>query len=134
MQSACSEDLARDARSSSQVAAARVKPGELDAARLTFERQVLPVLRGARGLEHLSLLVDRDRETLSTVATWTTREDFAKVAKSADYQRAMDALTAHLVVDDYAALRSDDVEIRHLVVQSSTEAARGGGDDAGQER
>jgi quinol monooxygenase YgiN len=72
-----------------------IKKGELDAARATYERAVLPVLRASGALVTASVLVDDEASTLTALSTWRDDGAFAAVAATPEYGAAIAELVAH---------------------------------------
>ena len=83
------------ARRPARLSRVAIKKGELDAARATYERAVLPVLRASGALVTASLLVDDEASTLTALSTWRDDGAFAAVAATPEYGAAIAELVAH---------------------------------------
>eukprot|EP00631_Chrysoreinhardia_giraudii_P006452 CAMPEP_0197415698 /NCGR_PEP_ID=MMETSP1170-20131217/2159_1 /TAXON_ID=54406 /ORGANISM="Sarcinochrysis sp, Strain CCMP770" /LENGTH=187 /DNA_ID=CAMNT_0042942529 /DNA_START=6 /DNA_END=569 /DNA_ORIENTATION=- len=108
-------------RSHGRLSTARVKSGQLEAARLTYETTVAPVLRNDVDLVDLYVVVDARRDELTSLSVWATPEAFSRVANTFQYREATEALAAHF--DDLTHYRSDDVETYRLTTPAADDDA-----------
>lgn len=99
------------AASHGRLSTARVRDGQLDAARLTYETELAPILRASPDLLDLYLAVDLDRHQLAALSIWASDDAFTKVAATYEYREAAQALATHL---DLGTLRSDQVQTYRL--------------------
>ncbi|KAJ8613510.1 hypothetical protein CTAYLR_002188 [Chrysophaeum taylorii] len=96
-----------------RLSTARVRDGQMDAAHLTYETLVAPLLRAEPDLLDLYLVVDQDRRVLVSLSVWATPDAFTRVKNSYAYKDAMQSLSTHFDLED-TILRSDDVETYRL--------------------
>ena len=98
------------ARVAARLSSVRVKRGELDAARATYEGSVLPALRSSAALVAVSVFVDEEASVLSALSSWSEEGAFAEVAKTPVYEAAVAELAAHF--EDAAAVPTS-VDVGH---------------------
>ena len=84
--------------------------GDLNTAVAYYEDQIAPLLQSDSDCLDVKLIVDSNRNLVTTLSTWRTGDGFDRIAKDQKYK---DAVTdfAQLYFDP-ASLESDDVDVR----------------------
>lgn len=103
-----------------RLSTARVREGQMEAARLTYETAVAPLLRNSPDLIDLYLLINPDRYQLSSISIWASPDAFAQISSTSAYREVMQALATHFDLQD-DALCSDDVNILRLTTAAVDE-------------
>ena len=91
----------------------KLKPGNRDAARAIYNKEVIPAHKGRKGLRFVHLLESLDNEDEAiTVTAWDTKADTEAYEKSGDYHKSIagvkDMFTEEPVVKSYEVTASSE--------------------------